>query len=273
MAVKLNGKGRSHAKSLIADGKVDKDSSWSFSAEDGNKILGDPPDWADYAKWFLGEDTSAAEKTKDRYKYPFGKSGKVYRSGVIAAKQRAAQQGESEIADASGGLLESIDKEGKSAEAAKEEKEMDQETVRRIKVGKQYRSFQIEQRQIDEGKRTVGLSFSSEEPVERFWGVEILDHLAKSVNLRRLKRGGSLLIDHDMTKQVGVIEEVSIDETNRKGRATVRFGKRGLADDTFQDVLDGIKSNVSVGYQIDEVVLEKEVKDAASIYRVTRWEP
>jgi len=147
------------------------------------------------------------------------------------------------------------------------------EMIRKIKVGKQYRGFTIEQRQIDKDKRTVELSFSSEEPVERWWGMEILDHEKKSVNLRRIKRGGSLLINHDMTKQVGVIEEVSIDETDRKGRAVVRFGKRGLADDTFEDVLDGIKSNVSVGYQVEEMVLEKEQKDKPSIYRVTRWEP
>lgn len=162
---------------------------------------------------------------------------------------------------------------GGSFEAAKEEKGVNEEMIRKIKIGKQFREFNIEQRQIDQEKRTVELSFSSEEPVERYWGVEILDHQKKSVNLRRLKRGGSLLINHDMSKQVGVIEEVSIDESDRKGRAMVRFGKRGLADDIFQDVLDGIRSNVSVGYQVDEVVLEKEEKNKPSIYRVTRWEP
>ncbi len=162
---------------------------------------------------------------------------------------------------------------GGSFEAAKEEKMIDSEFVRKIKVGKQYRGFIIEQRQIDKDKRTIELSFSSEEPVERWWGVEILDHQKKSVNLRRLKRGGALLIDHDMRNQVGVIEEVSIDEADRKGRAIVRFGRSAKAEEIFQDVIDEIRSNVSVGYQVEEVVLEKEQKDAASIYRVTRWEP
>ena len=53
----------------------------------------------------------------------------------------------------------------------------------------------------------------------------------------------------------------------------MRFGRSAKAEEIFQDVIDGIRSNVSVGYQIDEVVLEKEEKDKASIYRVTRWEP
>jgi len=144
---------------------------------------------------------------------------------------------------------------------------------KKIKIGKQYRGFIVEQRQIDKDKRTIELSFSSEEPVERWWGVEILDHEKKSVNLRRLKRGGALLIDHDMKNQVGVIEEVSIDEADRKGRALVRFGRSAKAEEIFQDVIDEIRSNVSVGYQVEEVVLEKEEKNKPSIYRVTRWEP
>jgi len=143
----------------------------------------------------------------------------------------------------------------------------------KVKVGKQFRSFLIERSAIDKDKRTIDLSFSSEEPVERWWGVEILEHTRKAVNLRRLKRGGALLIDHDMRNQVGVIEEVSIDEADRKGRANVRFGRSAKAEEIFQDVIDGIRSNVSVGYQVEEVVLEKEKKDEPSIYRVTSWEP
>jgi len=150
---------------------------------------------------------------------------------------------------------------------------MKNETIRKIKVGKQYRTFTIQTREIDKEKRTVPLAFSSEEPVERWWGIEILDHQKKSVNLRRLKRGGALLIDHDMKNQVGVIEGVSVDEEDRKGRANVRFGRSTKAEEIFQDVLDEIRSNVSVGYQIEEVILEKEEKNKPPIYRVTRWEP
>jgi HK97 family phage major capsid protein len=147
------------------------------------------------------------------------------------------------------------------------------EIIQKVNEEKSYRSFSIERAAIDEEARTIALSFSSEEPVERWFGHEILDHKTKSVNLGRLKRGGSMLIDHDTTKLVGVIEEVSIDEQAKKGRALVRFGKRGLADDIFRDVLDGIRPNVSVGYMVDEMVLEKEQKDAPDTYRVSRWTP
>jgi len=147
------------------------------------------------------------------------------------------------------------------------------EIIQKINEEKSFRTFSIERAAVDGEKRTVALSFSSEEPVERWFGHEILDHKAKSVDLSRLKRGGSMLVDHDPTKLVGVIEGVSIDEAAKKGRAEVRFGKRGLADDIFGDILDDIRPNVSVGYMVDEMVLEKEQKDGPDTYRVTRWTP
>lgn len=114
MSVHLYGPGRAHADHLIDQGKVDKESSWGFSSEDGDKLLGDDgDDWDTYASFHLGEDTSESEKTKARYKYPFGKDGKVYRSGLIAAKQRAGGQKADDIEEAAGHLLEKID--GKTA--------------------------------------------------------------------------------------------------------------------------------------------------------------
>lgn len=146
--------------------------------------------------------------------------------------------------------------------------------VRKLKIGKQVRGFSITRSDIDEEKRTVSLSFSSEAPVERWWGVEILDHRSeKSVDLRRLKKGGALLINHDMQDQVGVIEEVLIDTADRKGRAQVRFGRSAKADEIFQDVLDGIRSNVSVGYTIEDLILEEEEKGKPPMYRVMKWTP
>lgn len=51
---------------------ADEDAAWSFSAADGNKILGDPPDWARYYKaHFYRDDTR--KDTKDGYKLPFAK--------------------------------------------------------------------------------------------------------------------------------------------------------------------------------------------------------
>ena len=109
--IRVNSAGISHAEDLISQGKIDYDSGWEFTAEDGNKLLGSKgDDWDEYKKWFIAEDTDANENTKERYKFPFGKNGKIYRRGVIAAKQRAAQQGYNNIVDAADSLLQKIDK-------------------------------------------------------------------------------------------------------------------------------------------------------------------
>jgi hypothetical protein len=107
----VNPDGVAHARQLIADGKVDKSYPWGFSADDGNRILGDPPDWAEYRKWFLGRREEEDPETKAAWAYPYGKNGKVYRSGLIAAKARAAQQGHAEIARAADRLLAMVDGE------------------------------------------------------------------------------------------------------------------------------------------------------------------
>ncbi len=121
--IKLNKRGYKHARELIAQGKIDVKSNWSFDTQDGNRILGDPQDWEEYGRWFLAEDTSQGEETKARYKYPFGKNGKVYRSALVAVRQRAAQQKEDEIFEAAGRLLEEIDKRGKEMKEFEEIKE------------------------------------------------------------------------------------------------------------------------------------------------------
>ena len=109
-ASKLNSKGYDKASSLIEDDKVDKKSSWSFSSEDGNALLGeDGDDWDNYAKWFLLVNEDANEDTKDRYKFPFGKNDKVYRSALTAIRQRAGQFGYDDVFEAAGKLIEKID--------------------------------------------------------------------------------------------------------------------------------------------------------------------
>lgn len=113
---KLNSKGYSNATSLIESDNVNKNSSWSFSSEDRNKLLGeDGDDWENYSKWFLLENEDANEDTKDRYKFPFGKGGKIYRSALSAIRQRAAQFGYDDVFEAAGKLIEMIDKKDEDA--------------------------------------------------------------------------------------------------------------------------------------------------------------
>lgn len=132
----------------------------------------------------------------------------------------------------------------------------------------QYRDFEV--RQVNAEEKTVELSFSSEEPYERWFGIEILDHSPTSVNMERLNNSAPLLFNHDRDVVIGVVEFAKIE--NRRGLAIVRFGNSEKAKEVFSDVADGIMKNVSVGYQIDEMKLESE-SDGLDTYRVTRWKP
>ena len=144
-------------------------------------------------------------------------------------------------------------------------------TNKTIKVGALHRGFSIQRDAISEDDRTVDIAFSSEEPVERWFGNEILDHSKDSVDLGRLQSGGAVLVDHNTSDHVGVVEAVSID-ADRRGRATVRFGKSGRADEIWQDVVDGIRHNVSVGYRINKMKLDSE-EEGMETYRATSWTP
>jgi hypothetical protein len=107
----LNHVAVSNADSLIASGTVDKTSAWSITPAEEDAILGNPPNWHKYSQWHLGMDSEVADMTKGHFKYPIGKGGKLYRSALIAIRQRSAVQGATDIFDAAGKLVSAIDKE------------------------------------------------------------------------------------------------------------------------------------------------------------------
>lgn len=143
---------------------------------------------------------------------------------------------------------------------------------RKIKSAPLQRSYALDRQSVDTEARTVDLAFSSEtRDVERWFGLEVLDHSPGAVRLARLSDGGPLLMDHDPRDQVGVVENVSV-SADRRGRAVVRFGNSARAQEIFHDVQDGIRRHVSVSYRVHAMVLESR-EDEAEVYRVTDWEP
>jgi HK97 family phage major capsid protein/HK97 family phage prohead protease len=128
----------------------------------------------------------------------------------------------------------------------------------------------MEARAIDEETRTVNIAVSSELAVERSFGKEVLVHEGGAVDLGFLGSGRApLLLDHDMERQIGVIESVALTD-DRKLRAKVRFGRSALAQEVFNDIVDGIRSNVSVGYRINKMERSPKGKDE---YLVRSWSP
>lgn len=137
-----------------------------------------------------------------------------------------------------------------------------------LKTGMLFREVQISDVAED---RTVSVAFSSEEPVERFFGTEVLDHDARSIRLGRLREMGPLLVNHDPNDLVGKVEGVTVGQ-DRVARAKVRFGKSERAEEVFQDVKDGIRSGISVGYHI-HTLEEQDGKGDEKSFRATDWEP
>ncbi len=130
------------------------------------------------------------------------------------------------------------------------------------------RSVTINQQHINEQARTVAIAFSSEKPYRRYFGDEVLQHDRANVRMQRLENNAALLLDHDWTRQIGVVERAWLEEG--KGRALVRFGKSPLAEEIFQDVIDGIRQHISVGYTVHEYT---EDENNAGLINVTDWEP
>ena len=148
-----------------------------------------------------------------------------------------------------------------------DEEEMQEERFSREDMEKRYHYMDKEDKAIDVDARRVKVGVSTEEPVERSFGLEVIDHTKESMKLDFLNSGRApLLLDHDMEKQIGVVERVELDEDARRLRAEVRFGKSALASEVFDDVTDGIRQNISVGYRIDGRINRDD--DPEDYYRV-----
>lgn len=142
----------------------------------------------------------------------------------------------------------------------------------RFKLPQLVRAMAEDDLVVDADTRTLSFSFSSEFPVERWFGQEILSHDAGAADLSRLNDGAPLLFNHNMDDIIGVIEKASIDTKNKRGMCTVRFANTPQADECLGMVNDKIMRNVSFGYRI----IEMDVEDAKSdnpTYRATKWMP
>jgi len=148
--------------------------------------------------------------------------------------------------------------------------QLDQEEDRDLDAEMVYRSVDLSRASyLDEEKRRVRIGVSSEEPVERNFGMEVLSHSEGDVDMEFIASGRApLLLDHDMTKQIGVIEEYKLDAAKKRAVAIVRFGRSQLADEVFQDVKDGIRQNISVGYRINGMERDRSSEDDKPVYRV-----
>ena len=112
---------------------------------------------------------------------------------------------------------------------------------------KNYRAINLE-KVIDVEKRTVEVCFATETPYERDGLIEIIKVTSESLDLKRLNDGHPILFNHDPDKHLGIILKAWIDN-DRVARALVRFAKNPLAEEKFQDVINGDLNKISYGYR------------------------
>ncbi len=148
---KVNGAGASYASERIDSDNIDGESEWSFSAEDGNALLGpDGDDWDNYGKFHLGINESAEPKTKQYYSFPFGKDGKVYVSGMRAVRQRAAQFEHTAIFEEAGKLMDKLKAKGYQIEGELPEEELPDKEIPKEEDNKPFAQAEaIENNRLD----------------------------------------------------------------------------------------------------------------------------
>lgn len=128
------------------------------------------------------------------------------------------------------------------------------------------RNFVFQREMVNENNRTVSLTVSSDAPLERSFGVEVLSHSPDHVDLTRLTKAGALLFNHDPMQHLGRITSCRTD--GHKLHVTARFGNSALAREKYEDIVSGILRETSIGYQVDSMV-----EGPRGTFTATRWCP
>jgi HK97 family phage major capsid protein len=142
-----------------------------------------------------------------------------------------------------------------------------------------YRTGTVDAPPPKDGERLSGpdpgrfrFKVSSETPVRRWFGNEILDHDKKSVRTNRLDAGAvPALLNH--SQRFGKVDKYEL----KNGELTVEgpFSRSAFAQECRQDYDDGILVNSSVGYQVHKMVRTEDEDNptAPDECRVMDWEP
>ena len=113
MGYDVNETGVRKALSLIQANQYTLDSDWGDAqpaADEENDHI-ERHGWDGFAEWHLAVDPSQPTDTKERYGFPYGDFRRVHRTGLIAAKQRAAQYDHRDVERAADEVLSLLDEE------------------------------------------------------------------------------------------------------------------------------------------------------------------
>ena len=145
--------------------------------------------------------------------------------------------------------------------------------IEELKGKRGKRELLLDKNTLDEASRTIEFSASSEAPILMWYGCyEILKHDPSAVRMERITNKAPLLWRHDPDDQIGVIEEATLDAEKKQIRVKVRFSKSECGERYWQDVLDGIITKVSIGYDYISMHTEGMI-DNIDVMIVDEWMP
>jgi HK97 family phage major capsid protein/HK97 family phage prohead protease len=131
------------------------------------------------------------------------------------------------------------------------------------------RDVEVSELTIRAVDKVTRLSFpaSSETPVERYFGQEVLSHEKKAIRLDRVKRGAMpLLFNHNLNDPIGMVDGARIEDGRLWVDAHLFETERAVEVATM---LRGGLRNVSLGYRLH--VVEEDKKTGT--YTARDWEP
>ena len=117
------------------------------------------------------------------------------------------------------------------------------------------RSLRIETVTENDSENKLVFSCASPTPYTREYEDliynEVLEISDTSIDFTRLvDQRSPLLFEHDMEKQIGVVDRAWIE--NEKLYVSVRFSRSKFAQEILADIKDNIRRNVSIGYIVND---------------------
>lgn len=158
-------------------------------------------------------------------------------------------------------------------------KPIDKNLIIRKALEAQHRAaFTVTRAEAVEGDdRTVKIICATDKPITHFlWSkwdyVDIQIAMnKKAMRAERFENGAAFLMDHNTRDQRGVIEDFEI--SGGELRATVRMSRSTRGEELLQDIVDGIRPQISLGFMIHNLTLIEERKDQPDLYEARDWEP
>jgi HK97 family phage prohead protease len=97
--------------------------------------------------------------------------------------------------------------------------------------------------------RRFPAALSSETPVPRYFGNEVLQHTREAADLSRAVEGLPLLWNHNSDQPIGRVNRICLEDGKLRG--DLHFSGNPKATEVFTDVRDGFLKDLSIGYRID----------------------